>query len=82
MYSFYLFQESDKLIKAENLCTRKISAPIDHGSRFFYVRDTLAYAYRHSRINPRITQIKTAMGDKVDILVANVFQMHLIFPIT
>lgn len=49
---------------------------------FFYVRDTLAYAYRHSRINPRINQIKTAMGDKVDILVANVFQMHLIFPIT
>ena len=44
--------------------------------------DTLAYAYRHSRINPRITQIKTAVGDKVDVLVANGFQMHLIFPIT
>ena len=44
--------------------------------------DTLAYAYRHSRINPRITQIKAAMGDKVDILIANAFQMHLIFPIT
>ena len=38
--------------------------------------DTLAYAYRHSRINPRITQTKTAVGDKVDILVANGFQMY------
>lgn len=39
--------------------------------------DTLAYAYRHSRINLRITQIKTAVGDKDDILVANGFQIHL-----
>ena len=44
--------------------------------------DTLAHAYRHSRINPRITHIKAAVGDKVDILIANGFQMHVIFPIT
>ena len=44
--------------------------------------DTLAYPYRYSRIIPRITQIKAAVGDKVDILIANGLQMHLIFPIT
>ena len=44
--------------------------------------DTLAYPYRYSRIIPRITQIKAAVGDKVDILIARGFQLHSIFPIT
>ena len=44
----------------------------------FLRADTLAHAYRYSRINPRITQTKAAVADKVDILNANGFQMHLI----
>ena len=40
------------------------------------------FFYRYSRIIPRITQIKAAVGDKVDILIARGFQLHSIFPIT
>ena len=44
-------------------------------ARVFLCRDTLGHA-------SRITQVKAVVGDKIDILIANGFQMHLIFSTT
>ena len=41
----------------------------------FLCRDTLAHA-------PRIAEVKAVVGDKIDILIANGFHLHLIFPTT